>query len=116
MDQLTFDDIALNSAIFNDLNQAIVEKTLEFHKAHPEAYELFKKFAREAQLRRKRFGGNAIIQRMRWETLWNHDGDEFKINNNWAPVFTRMLIHEDPAFANFFEIRRTPGTVYDNED
>jgi hypothetical protein len=97
--------------IFSDLNTAIVGRWWLNHKENPQTYDLFKKFALDAlRSGRKRFGAQAIFERVRWYTQIETVG-EFKVNNSHISCYTRLLILEDPRFADFFETRHTPGTL-----
>lgn len=98
---------------FADLKRRVVEDFTKFHVEHPEVYELFKRFAWDARKAgHKRYGANAIIQRIRWHTSVDTAGEDFKINNNHYPCYARLLMMNDPSFVGFFETRRTPGTVH----
>lgn len=96
--------------LFSDLSPRIVEQFITYHKTHPLVFEIFTKYAHEARRRWSHFSAKAICERMRWEMNLSIDG-EFKLNNNFPSCYARLLIFEDKSFGDFFEIRRTPGTV-----
>lgn len=79
-----------------------------FHKAHPEVWSLFCRFAFDAiNAGRKHIGANAVIERIRWETNVVADrGDEFKINNDHAPFYARMFMANYPEWDGLFRTRR----------
>lgn len=78
-----------------------------FHRANPAVYDLFRRFAREAMASgRERFSADAILHRIRWYVAIETKGD-FKCNNDCAAFYARMLIAEQPAFAGFFELRKS---------
>jgi len=81
-----------------------------YHKQNPKIYEGFKKYAFEAIAKgREYFSAEAIINRLRWDSLVAGN-DEFKINNNYKAFYSRMFMNENPEYRGFF---RTRGSVYD---
>ena len=99
-------------AVFSDISPKVVDQFLTFHKENPEIYALFKRFAFEARAAgRKRFGAAAICERIRWHVAVERKNDDFKVNNNFRSCLARLMIFDHPEFADFFETRRTPGTV-----
>lgn len=86
----------------------ITEMFEEYHAANPRVYQLFKRFAREAKaVGLKRYSARAIFERIRWHTnVETYDANEpFKVNNYYSPLYARMLMSEEPAFGDFFELR-----------
>ena len=82
----------------------------EFHKGNPKVYQLFKRFAFEAIAAGcQNFGTNAIIERIRWETQVVTSDVDFKINNNHAPYYARLFMHDHPHHDNFFRTRQLLG-------
>ena len=72
----------------------------QFHEENPHVYALFKRFAAEAKARRDRFSARVIWERMRWYTSIE-TADDYKLNNNHAPYYARLLMLEDPAYEGF---------------
>ena len=78
-----------------------------FHEANPEVYELFKRFTFEAMNRgHQQLSAEMIINRIRWETkiITNED---FKINNDYKPFYSRLFIVEHPQHKDFFRLRQS---------
>lgn len=82
-------------------------KFYEWLKANPHIIDVFLKFARRARNSgHKRFGMQAIVERVRWETNVELQAvDEFKINNDFAAPMARYLVKLDPALDGLFEFR-----------
>jgi len=77
-----------------------------FHDLNPEVYEEL----RECALKLKRsgrdvYGIKSIIEVVRWHRNLNTRGDEFKINNNYAPFYARLLMSREPELCEFFKLR-----------
>lgn len=95
--------------LFSDVRPHIAEQFIDFHRANPEIFELFKRFATEARLSgRKYYGAKAIMEKIRWEINIEQKGD-FKVNDHYTSCYVRLLISEDPSFKDFFEVRRAHG-------
>jgi hypothetical protein len=112
-EQLTFELVDLRrQPLFVDLAPHIVEAFWTFHKNNPQIFALFAGYARELKARGvTHYATHAIIERIRWHYDVETDDVDFKINNNHKPCYARLLATEDPAFQDFFEFRRSPGTV-----
>jgi hypothetical protein len=109
--QLTFDDLSPVRGLFSDLQPHIVDAFIEYHRTHPEVFELFKRFSNDLRRSgRRHYGSKAILERVRWHYEVERSTD-FKCNNNYTACFARLLVFEQPEFRDFFEMRRTPGTV-----
>ena len=91
------------------------EQVKEFHKAHPEVWELFKKFTFEMIGKGfKHYGAqHGIFSRIRWEIDAGGDGSgEFKINNNYSAFYARRFMKTYPEHDGFFRTReQTSGEV-----
>jgi hypothetical protein len=86
--------------------QKQIEAWLHFHAANPRFYHIFTRFSLEAALAgRKRFGANLVTERIRWYTAVESKGDDFKINNNWAPFYARLFEHDHPQHQGLFRLR-----------
>ena len=91
-----------------------VRKFVKFHQAHPEVYDLFKRFAFEAiNAGMTRISGRFLLYRIRWEVSvvtkgagWNmHAGKEFKLNDHLSPYYSRLFVIDHPQYRDHFEFR-----------
>jgi hypothetical protein len=84
-----------------------LNKYKEYDERNPQIYEMFKRFTMEAVRRgRTKFSAEAVINRIRWETMIAGD-DEFKINNDIKPYYSRKFMSEFPKLEGFFQVRRS---------
>lgn len=85
------------------------DEYLEFDKANPQVYELFKQYAFQLRKRGfKRYGARGIFNRIRWETdePSNQTHESFKLSDHHTPFYARRLMDEFPReFADFFIIK-----------
>lgn len=78
----------------------------DFHRDNPQVYTMFKRFAQQAvRSGRKHFGVAAVWERLRWETMIESVGDEFKLNNNHRAYYARMYMRDFPKADGFFRTR-----------
>lgn len=84
------------------------EQCEAFHKEHPEVWDMFVKFSLEMINRGyKSYSTNSVIERIRWEKDVGGDGTtQFKINNNFAPFYSRRFMRMYPEHDGFFRTRR----------
>jgi len=90
--------------------QTISERFATFHADYPQVYRMIIGFARQAQRRGfKHYGINAIINRARWEVAmtWGPDSEQgFKLNDHFAPLYSRLVMENEPDLDGFFFTRR----------
>jgi hypothetical protein len=81
------------------------EAFIAYHHANPEVYAAFKQIAERLYRRGvQHYGAKAIMEVVRYRTIVRGD-DGFKVNNNYTSRYARLLMAEDPRFAQFFELR-----------
>ena len=81
-----------------------ITEFIDHVQACPEVWKGFDKFALEAATKGRKIGAKAVIERLRWEAEIER-GDDFKVNNNWAPYYARVFEIKHPRFKGFFEMR-----------
>jgi len=92
---------------FEDIKSPEVVAFEKFDKANPRCWQLFAHFTHEAiEANAIHFGAQAILERIRWETAINTQG-EFKVNNNYAPFYARKFHEEFPEHKGFFRTRES---------
>jgi len=79
-----------------------------YHKNHPEVWDLFVRFSKEIISKGyANYSVNAIFERIRWEMDVGGSGDsEFKINNNFRPLYARRFMKMYPDHDGFFRTRK----------
>jgi hypothetical protein len=79
----------------------------QYHLENPHIYDAFKRYTWELiRAGRKYSGAQAIIERMRWDS-WISGNDAFKINNDYAALYSRMFENEYPSYKDFFRKRKS---------
>lgn len=79
-----------------------------YHKQNPHVYEAFLETAREAQQRGyEKWSIAGITEVVRWERKIQINGDTaFKIANDHATYYSRLLQMENPGLYGFFDTKK----------
>jgi hypothetical protein len=92
---------------FNEYPKSVIKRFKKFNRKNPNVFKQFVELAfKMLQTGRAKYSARTIIEVMRWERDLQTVGEVFKINDNYTPIYVRMLIHENPEFGDFFELRR----------
>lgn len=92
--------------LFDNADRELLQRFKTFHAKNPRVYNLFKENAEKVfQTGRAKYSSRTIIEVIRWEHDLETSGDVFKINNDYIPIYARLLIHNHPKFKSFFELR-----------
>jgi hypothetical protein len=87
--------------------QTIEEAFYVFHAANPQVYAELVRLARQARRRGVQYVGiNMLLEVTRWNFSLRTSGDEFKLNNNWAPYYSRLIMLQEPDLEGIFHTRR----------
>lgn len=80
----------------------------EFHRTNPHVYDELVRSARlyREQTGREQCGMSLLFGRVRWVLSLRTEGDAFKLNNNFAPFYSRLLMEREPDLAGMFHLRR----------
>lgn len=93
-----------------DFTQAITpaEKFDEYHRLNPQVANALEQMAYDLIKRgRRKIGIKMLMEVLRWNYQMKTDdpNSDFKINNNYAPYYARLLIARNPQWADVFELR-----------
>ena len=78
----------------------------EFHIENPHVYRELRKLALDMKTRGvEQYGIKSLIEVLRWHRVMTTSDPKYKINNNWAPFYARLLMEQEPALRGFFETR-----------
>lgn len=79
-----------------------------FHNKNPHVYAQLVKMAREwRRATDTKLGIKTLYERLRWEYgLTGKDKHGFKLNNNYAPYYARLIMDENPDLQGMFDLRR----------
>lgn len=94
--------------MFAGVDPRIRERFSNYHIANPQVFTLFLHYSFELiDAGRAYYGARSIIERVRWEMNLTTSGDVFKINNDFSPLYARLVIYHFPGvFDAFFRLRR----------
>jgi hypothetical protein len=78
-----------------------------WHKKNPHVWRLFEKFTMIAIGRgHKNLSAWLIVNRIRWETSIETEGEDFKISNDFIALYARYFMHKHPQYSGFFRTKQ----------
>ena len=81
-------------------------KFWQFHADNPEVYEELRGLAIQLhRAGRMQYGIMALLNVVRWQRALQTTDPEYKINNNFAPFYARLLMARESDLRGFFELR-----------
>ena len=84
------------------------ERFEQFHQNNPQVYSALKSMTLEMVNRgRRQIGIGMLFEVLRWNYYMatNDPNSDFKLNNNYRSHYARLLIAENPEWANMFQLR-----------
>ena len=92
---------------FGEYPKPVLERFKKFHSSNPQVYDSFKNMAQKMKaVGRKKYSARTIMEVIRWNYDLKVIGDVFDINNDFIPIYVRVLIHNHPEYQGFFELRK----------
>lgn len=85
------------------------ERFDEFNRRNPQVYQTLEDMAKALINKgRRKIGINMLLEVLRWNYYMSTDdpNSDFKINNNYAPYYARLLIKNNPDWEKVFELRK----------
>ena len=83
----------------------IGERFAAFHEANPHVADALETLARQWFARRQKVGMKALVEQLRWQSGIQTEGDEYRINNDFTAMYSRLLITRNPEWADRIETR-----------
>jgi len=108
----------MENDIFDGYPQIVLDRFNSFHLANPHIYHEFKRLAYKMKATgRQRYSARTIMEVLRWHYDLKTTGDVFELNDNFTPIYVRLLLQQHPEFINFFELRivRSRGIFSDEQ-
>lgn len=87
----------------------VEKKFREYHEKNPHIYDAFEMLTlRTIKKGFKHYGSKGIFEILRWRTGIQAGGDDpFKINNNFAPLYSRLFEEKHPEHIGFFRKKKS---------
>lgn len=88
-----------------------------YHIAHPEVFDLFMAYTRQAhEAGRQRIGARLIGERIRWfANIERRSEDDWLINDHYWPYYARLAMLVDSKLQGIFSRRDTNFDATDDE-
>lgn len=97
---------AVQFDLFSQVRPA--EKFEEFHRLNPQVITALEQMTRDLVNRgRRKIGIKMLFEVLRWNYYMetSDPNSDFKINNNYAPYYARLIIERNPQWEDVFELR-----------
>ena len=89
---------------------ALQEEFNAYHKRSPQIYQKLKTLALRLKcVGASTYGMKALFEILRYNALLQSD-QKFKLQNNHAPYYARLLMQQEPQLAGFFYTRELVST------
>lgn len=85
------------------------ERFDRFHAQNPHVFESLRDLALEMKANGYPHGGISMLYEVaRWQLTFRTTDPDFKLNNNYKPLYARKLMAEVPGLEGFFLLRQRP--------
>lgn len=84
------------------------DKFEEYDRLNPQVYQALEQLTANLVARgRRKIGIKMLLEVLRWDYQMKTEdpNSDFKINNNYAPYYARLIIERNPQWADVFELR-----------
>lgn len=98
--------------LFGDYSAEKLARFKEWHELNPHVFRRFKVIAfRIKATGRTAYSAYTVFYAMRFEFDLETRGDVFKINNNFLPLYVRLLVYHHPEFDGFLKLRAAGSAI-----
>lgn len=99
------------SEIFSGYPRRVRERFERFNDSNPHVFQHFIELAQRMRgTGREHYSARTLVEVMRWDEDLRTTSSSFKINGDFVPLMARWLVHLEPAFQGFFELRQVRST------
>jgi|TARA_B110000285_G_scaffold160910_1_gene179735 hypothetical protein len=88
------------------------ERWWGWHKENPHVYQMFSSFTKTAiDAGLPHSSAWLIVNRIRWETAIETQGDTFKISNDFIAYYARLFMVYNPEHDGFFRTKKLKDEI-----
>ena len=88
-------------------DETLNEKFKRFHSRNPHVYLALINLVKEVRATGKeRVGIEMLMNQLRWNSFITTNGEDYKINQNFASRYARLIIAVHPEWDGMFEFRQ----------
>lgn len=96
----------LYAKLFGRYKKEKMNKFLKYHHANPHVYKAFCQLAKQWKDKGKSKCSAALLGNvLRWQCSLETQSDDFKISNDWLPIYARILAFKDITYLDFFDFK-----------
>src|SRR4051812_12076824 len=91
------------------LDPTTADRFDEFHRNNPDVYRALVRLARQwiESTGNHRLGIKSLFERVRWEMAVETTDAQFRIDNTFAPYYSRLIMAREVDLADMFACRRS---------
>jgi hypothetical protein len=87
--------------------ETIADRFAAFHASNPWVYDALVKLARDMKASgARKIGMQMLIEVVRWQYARTTTGDAFKVNNDFAAHYARLIMLRNVDLDGIFEVRK----------
>lgn len=96
----------MRDRLFDQFSEKTKDRFRVYHIDNPHVYQEFcKRAAMMLKTGRKKYSARTIFEVMRWDWDLKTTHEDFKISNDFIPIYVRMLIYHHPEYEQFFDLK-----------
>lgn len=94
--------------------QTLTERFEAFHADNPHVYRIMVEQARRwvRETGRHKLGAQMLIERVRWVIAIQTKSDDYRINNDFAAFYARLIMAREADLAGLFDLRRSEADAW----
>lgn len=90
--------------------ESISNRFYRFHQRNPHVYNAIIELSKRMQKAGvKKFGMKGVFEYLRWQYAMQTQGDQYKLNNNYTSLYSRLIMEREAELRGFFETRKRVG-------
>lgn len=96
----------MQNELFSRYDKNQLDRFKKFHSENPHVYTKFKSLVSDMKASgRKKYSARTIFEVMRWSYDLKTKSDDFKISNDFIPIYVRLLVYHKPELRDFFSLK-----------
>ena len=88
----------------------ILEREREWRRLNPDLWCQIENYALNEALHQRQFAIKHILERVRWKDYADKQGNPVRVSNDFAPIWSRILVKKHPEIKPFIKLR---PSIYD---
>lgn len=91
---------------------AVLEREREWRRLNPDLWRQVEGYALNETNHKRRFAIKRVLEWIRWHDYADNEGKPVRVSNDYAPIWSRILVLKFPEMKPFIKLR---PSVYDDD-